>query len=450
MAERRGYSLAARLALVTSIWSACALSLTGVILTELFQRDAERSFDARIEADLVNLVRAASGRPGAPPSLPAEALGQLFREPFSGWAWQVRQGDAILAQSASLGPLIPGVMEPLRAPDGALGNFIAPGGIASRGKTRPILLTGGGATLSFAVAGPHAEIDGSLAEFSNLLLYSLAVFGAVMFVASLFLTRVLLAPVDLLTEAVRRLRAGDVAALDRRWPRELTPIAGELRGLSTHIERLIERSRNQTSDLAHALKTPLSIMRQSVEQSPDPKSGSLLAQLDRIGQSLDWHLTRRRLAGPRHGRVLVAPIVDDVNFAMQRLFQAKALALSSEVAPDAHFLGDEEDLQEILGNVVENACKWAKSWVSVSASVSDAQLTLRIEDDGPGIPDEVSHEVFRRGARLDEAAPGHGHGLAIVHDIVGAYSGAVEIGTSAAGGAAIRVTLPGAAVEAGV
>ncbi len=107
-------------------------------------------------------------------------------------------------------------------------------------------------------------------------------------------------------------------------------------------------------------------------------------------------------------------------------------------------------MQEILGNVVENACKWAHSWVSVSASVVDAKLTLRIEDDGPGIPEAVSHEVFRRGARLDEAAPGHGHGLAIVHDIVGAYGGVVEIGASGAGGAAIRVTLPGVVADAGV
>ena len=119
------YSLAARLALITAIWSALALLVTGVILTELFRADAEREFDIRIEADLVNLVRDAATRPAGEEALPVEPLGPLFREPFSGWAWQVRRGDGIVAQSGSLGPRIEGIMEPLMAPETGAATFTA-------------------------------------------------------------------------------------------------------------------------------------------------------------------------------------------------------------------------------------------------------------------------------------------------------------------------------------
>lgn len=435
-------SLAARLALVTAIWSACALLVTGGILTELFRRNAERTFDARIEADLVNLVRDASGTPGAEPALPEDALGSLFLEPFSGWAWQIRRGDQILAQSDSLGPEIAGVMEPLLAPEGAPGDFAAPGGIAARGASRPILLTGDDTVLTFAVAGPRSEIGGSLAAFSTQLLYSLAVFGAVMFVASLLLARMVLAPVGLLTEAVRRLRDGDASALNRELPRELVPVAAELRALSNHIDTLIERSRNQTSDLAHALKTPLSILRQGAARMWPGEAAEMLEQLEKIENSVDWHLTRRRLSGPRRDRVQVAGVAEGVIFAMQRLFAGRDLALNASIPGSLHFLGDEEDLHEILGNLAENACKWARSRVLIEGSAEGRMLRLSVEDDGPGIPAGLGEEIFRRGARLDEAAPGHGHGLAIVRDIVQSYGGEISAGRAGFGGAAIRMSLP--------
>ncbi len=443
MVERRPYSLAARLALITAVWSAVALMVTGLILAGLFRSDAERAFDARIEADLVNLVRDAAGRPAGQPALPVEPLGPRFREPFSGWAWQVRRGDEIVAQSGSLGPMIAGVIEPLLAPGTAPADFIAPGGIVSRGAARPIRLGGASEALIFAVARPRAEIDGSLSYFSTLMLYSLAVFGVVMFAASLLLTRIMLAPVTRLEEAVRRLRDGETTPLERRWPHEIMPVIGELKDLNAHIDRLIERSRTQASDLAHALKTPLTIMRQAAERAPAGVAEPLIAQLDRIERSLDWHLTRRRLAGPHYGRVNVRDVTDDVLFAMSRLFDGRGLDLKSRVETNVHFIGDEEDLHEMLGNLIENACKWATGSVTVTGAVCAGELQIRIDDDGPGIPDQVAEAVFRRGARLDETAPGHGHGLAIVRDITGLYGGAVDIAASATGGASVRLTLPG-------
>jgi signal transduction histidine kinase len=240
------------------------------------------------------------------------------------------------------------------------------------------------------------------------------------------------------------MRDGETTPLDHNWPREILPVTSELKDLNAHIDRLIERSRNQTSDLAHGLKTPLSIMRQAAEQAPAEVAERLTEQLSRIERSLDWHLTRRRLAGRHYGRVNVHEVAEDVLFAMSRLFDGRGLELNSKIETDAYFVGDVEDLHEILGNLVENAFKWAKGSVAVVASVSGATLIIRVDDDGPGIPDQVAEAVFRRGERLDETTPGHGHGLAIVRDITGLYGGAVAIGASDMGGASIRLTLPGA------
>jgi signal transduction histidine kinase len=124
------------------------------------------------------------------------------------------------------------------------------------------------------------------------------------------------------------------------------------------------------------------------------------------------------------------------------------IELRSLIESDSVFVGDEEDLHEMLGNLLENACKWAKAAVTISAAVSDDCLRIEVSDDGPGIPEAVSRAVFRRGARFDETAPGHGHGLAIVHDIAALYGGAVVAGVSSLGGASIRLTLPGAIAPA--
>jgi signal transduction histidine kinase len=223
-----------------------------------------------------------------------------------------------------------------------------------------------------------------------------------------------------------------------------------LKNLSAHIDRLIKRSRNQTSDLAHALKTPLSIMRQTAEPASPEVASSLIAQLDRIERSLDWHLTRRRLSGPRYGRVNVHDVAEDILFAMSRLFDGRGLDLKPRVEKDANFLGDEEDLHEMLGNLIENACKWAAGSVIVTGSIGDNELHIQVDDDGPGIPDQIADTVFLRGTRLDESAPGHGHGLAIVRDIAELYNGSVEIGTAATGGTSIRLSLPGAVSKAPV
>jgi signal transduction histidine kinase len=450
MTERRGYSLSARLALITAIWSAIALLVIGLILVELFRDHIEKDFDDRVAEDLVNLVRGTvafqRGQVGSFPRLG----NPVYDKPFSGWVWQVRRGDSIIQQSQSLGPLVAGIAEKLRVPgQGAEPtDFMAPGDILSRGLSRQIVLGEAEPNLTFSVAGPRSDIDDDLAYFSQLLIYSLAIFAVLLFVTSLLLTRILLTPVTRLKAAVREMRDGNSGALDQRWPTELVPVVDELNGLNVHIAQSLDRSRNATSDLAHSLKTPLSIIRQAAEIADAATARPIVEQVDKISQSVDWHLTYRRASGSRRGRVHVEPVVNDVAFALSRLFADRRIEINVTVDPAAHFLGDPEDLHEMLGNVAENACKWARSSVAIVGSISGGQLTLRIDDDGDGFPDLVREEVFRRGVRLDETTPGHGHGLAIVSNIATLYGGKIEVCDREGGGGCVCLTLAGISAQA--
>ena len=439
---RRSYSLSARLALITAIWSAIVLLATCLILAGLFRQHAEDSFDAELRAKLIHLIgtMTANGPEKLHHTMPAEQT--LFDQPLSGWVWQIRRGDTIIAQSGSLGPPVEGVMEPLNAPDGHLADFVAPDGTPSRGLSRAVLLGDGSAPLTFALAGPRTSIDGNPLGFSTIVFVTLGLFGAAMFLGNLSLSRIALAPLDALKERVGEMRSGKQHAPERHWPREMLPVVDELEDLNAHVDAMIEQYRNEASDLAHALKTPLAIIGQIAEATSTHQSGQLTEQIRKITRTIDWHLTRRRLSVRRRVRVDVSEVAEDVRFAMSRLFKSRRVGIELDVDPGAHFVGSEEDLHEMLGNLVDNACKWAQCNVRIGCAVRDGALCLRVADDGPGIPESAKTEVLMRGARMDDASPGHGMGLAIVRDTVRHYGGTIAVRVSELGGACIELTFP--------
>ncbi len=434
-------SLRARLLLVAVIWCGLAISLTAVVLIGLFRDHLLREADAEISDQVVELVALTRLDRAGAVRLTGSLSGARFDRPFSGWAWQIRRGEAVLAQSASLGPLSPGAPV-LTAPAGAVGLFADDRGRRLRGLARAVAPRFHTERLVFAVARPQDEIDAAVEQFRLSVLIALGLLGAGLVATAVAALWIGLRPLRDLRARIATMRAGRVPP-PRPWPREIAPIAAELEELRRHTERVVERGRGLAADLAHAIKTPLSVIRQQAEDLPADHSTALRRQADRIGLSLDRHLGRASAGQAAYGSVDVATCVEDLARALARARPDRTLLLEREIQPGLVFRGDEADLFEILGNPLDNAWNWAEARLRISARDTGEALCIEIEDDGPGIPDDERAAIIERGRRLDEAKPGQGLGLAILRDLTELYGGELRLGQSRLGGLSVAIRLPG-------
>lgn len=440
-AAKRPLSMRAQLSLASALWSVAALAVTGFVLLQLFRGHIENEVDEDLHEHLVQLAALIEIDATGGASVPNGPLWPTYKRPFSGWVWQVRDGDMVVAQSASLGPLIRGASEHLLAPVSGVEDFTGPGGVPSRGFAREVRPEGAN-LLIIAIAGPQAHIDRSLAEFSRAMIIAFGLL-AIGFVATSYLTTVIaLRPLNALRGKVADMRRGE-GRPDAPWPSEIAPVAQELDGLQTHVNRLVDRARGDAADLAHAVKTPLAVLAQLADQTAESQGKEMRAQVERINDYLDRRLSQTRTAGRAVGEVEVKKCVEDIHFALGRDCEAKALSVTLNIAPGAQFHGDEADLYELVGNLMDNSVKWAAKRVEIVADAADGALVLRFRDDGPGVPIGQRNLIFARGARLDMAAPGQGLGLTIARDIAEAYGGGLSIADSPQGGAEFTVTIPG-------
>ncbi len=242
---------------------------------------------------------------------------------------------------------------------------------------------------------------------------------------------------------VRKGRAERVAG---RYPAELEPLAQELNALVAHNQEVVDRQRTHVGNLAHALKTPLSVMLTEAACAPGPLADLVTRQAETMRTQVDHHLRRARTAARAQGsrdRTSVAPTLEELARTLERIFEDKRVMIDWTAEDDLGFQGERQDLLEIAGNVMENACKWCRRGVFASAEpLSEDRLLLVVEDDGPGLPSDRRGEVLKRGARLDESAPGSGLGLSIVDELVRAYAGRIELGQSGRGGLKVSIELP--------
>ncbi|MEO0818881.1 MAG: HAMP domain-containing sensor histidine kinase [Pseudomonadota bacterium] len=440
---RRPASLFVRLLVVSSLWCLLALSVTAIVLVGLFRDHLGREADMELRDDLVELVaRTRLDREGRV-QLGGGLSGARFERPFSGWAWQVRRQDTVLAQSASLGPLQPGAEAALAAPAGEVGLFEDALGQRLRGLSRAVAPRFQSERLVFAVARPQDEIDRAVSQFTWNVVIALGVLGIGLVATAVAALWIGLRPLRLLRIQIARMREGETPPAIA-WPREIAPIARELDALRVHTERLVERARGLAADLAHAIKTPLSVIRQQADGLAPEDSATLRRQADRIGLSLERYLGTSGAGRTRYGWVDIATCVADLTFALAKTRAEGALRIDQRIPPGARFRGDEADLYEMLGNPLDNAGKWARSAVCVRVEAAGEDLRIIVEDDGPGIPAADREAILQRGRRLDRAMPGHGLGLAILRDLVALYGGIVRLEDSALGGLAVVIVLPNA------
>ncbi len=314
---------------------------------------------------------------------------------------------------------------------------------------------GNSAELVFSVAEDLAGQDARLRHFRRQLL---AWFGglAILLLAVLGgLLRRVSRPVRRLEQEIAEVDSGQRAQLGDGYPRELAGVARSLNALLASEQRRIRRYRDTLGNLAHSLKTPLTVIRTALVGDGRQRSG-VDREIDRMTQIVDRQLQRAAMSGGAtlgQAAVPVAPVIAELRAAMRKVHARKDLVIEAEVSASAGFVGDRGDLLELLGNLLDNACKWCRGTVRVQARLDPVLpparcLTIRVEDDGPGIAPDNRRRVLDRGVRADERSPGHGLGLAMVVDTVALYGGELLISDSPSlHGACLDIALPGRVLE---
>src|SRR4051812_49356700 len=459
----RGSSLATRLFLSATAWVVVILLLTGIVLSSVYRDATERAFDRRLNLYLRTIV-AEVATPDATPDQ-FQSLGEpLFELPLSGWYWQVVRTDSEKAEprvSRSLwDKKLPKLEEhgaELTAAGVRLGYVDGPEGQNLRMVERPVDLGADGKFL-VSVAGDGSEIFDETRSFDFYLGGTFTALGIVLVLTTIFQVRFGLAPLKRISESIADIRSGRAERLEGDFPVEIAPLARETNALIDANREIVERARTHVGNLAHAIKTPLSvIVNEAAAHRADPFAAKVLEQADVMRDQVARHLERARIAARLTiiGTVTeVAPVIEALRRTMEKIHRDRGIVIEVEADISAKFRGERQDIEEMVGNLVDNACKWAESRVFIEALVERAGAaargaeggsTLRIivDDDGRGLSPDERATVSRRGARLDESKPGSGLGLSIVIGLAALYGGSLTLGTAPIGGLRAELVLPG-------
>jgi len=449
-------SLAVRLIAAASLWSAVALVVAGLILTSLYRQTVEQAFDERLGVYLTTLIGNLTTQDPTALTDPGNLGEQRFELLYSGWYWQVRRagGGPVLLASNSLfsDTLDMGEATDTSTADGVTtGSLVGPDGQSLRAVTRTIIFDPQ-TSFDVLVAGDAGQMREQIAAFRTSVILTLSVFGVGLVIATMIQIRWGLRPLDRVRLGLAQLRSGKETRFEGEFPREIEPLAKELNALLDSNQQIIERARTQVGNLAHALKTPLSVITNEARATPGAFAQKVTEQAALMRSQVNHYLDRARIAARSNviGAVAeVEPVIARLVRAMTRIHEDRGLTLSADTPADLRFKGEQQDLEEIVGNLLDNACKWAKSRVSVSATCDrppsenqEGRFTIRIDDDGPGLSAEERAEATRRGRRLDETKPGSGLGLSIVTDLVGLYDGSFRLDRSPDGGLRAEIELP--------
>lgn len=447
LARFAGQSIAVRLAASAVFLSFVILLVAGLTLSTLYREATEYAFDQRLLVyanDLASDLLA----PGDPEQREIGPLGDpWFDLPLSGWYWQVGRPNARPQDLRSSKSLFGGVLPSLSAPDenrsfGEIrrGYGQAPDERTLRLVERDIDLGEDGRFI-VRVAGPADEIDAAMEEFIWALTATFAFLGLLLGLTTLLQIRFGLQPLVRLRAAVGAIRQGEAERVEGEYPRDVAPLARELNLLLDTNREILERARTQVGNLAHALKTPLSVIQNEMTNAPEEVERKVREQAAVMRDQIDYYLKRARaaaLAGTLGAVTEVEPALAGLLRTFEKIYREKGLRLESTVAPGARFRGERQDLEEMVGNLLDNACKWAASQVSVKVDVirpdDRPRLCIRVEDDGPGLPEEARTAMLKRGHRLDETKPGSGLGLSIVADLAALYQGGLRLEEAEGGG----------------
>ncbi|MEX2167558.1 MAG: ATP-binding protein [Methyloceanibacter sp.] len=461
----RPSSLAFRLFASAAAWTLVVIPAAAILLSSLYRQAVERNFDARLNVYLTSLVASSTAdEPGSPqrgeatsPKEPASLGEPIFTIPFSGWYWQIKPlhgatrptfvSDSLLDQQLTL-PSQSGI-----SPDQSLTRrSYAPGpdGQTLRIVEREIRPGGPQSTpYSYTVAGDSGEIGRDLAEFTTMLIAALALLGFGLVMATFFQVRFGLSPLRAIRRDLAAIRSGEAEKLEGELPDEIKPLQQELNALIQSNREIVDRARMHVGNLAHALKTPLSVIRNEAQTHQGPLSDKVVEQAEIMRTQITHHLDRARVAARSSvigDTTEVESVLQALKRTLDRIYDERGIELEVEASPELKFQGEKQDLEEMVGNLLDNACKWARTSVRVSTErvSGKPRFTVIVDDDGPGLTEEERAKVMKRGQRLDESKPGSGLGLSIVADLAHLYKGRFVLEPSPEGGLRARLELPAA------
>lgn len=451
-------SLRVRLLGATLVTLALALAGAHWWLGDLFREHVLRQFDAALTQHLDQLTaRLDFDADGQPVIDPRGLSDPRWDKPYSGLYWQIDrisadgQARSGILRSRSLWDTQLGLVTD-DIGDGGLHTHDGPGprGEPLRIAERSLSVAGQApGRWRLIVAAATSDLQQAVNRFNGLLAASLAGLGLLLALAALAQVAVGLAPLKAMQAALQRVREGRAQRLEGRFPTEVQALIDDFNGVLDRNAEVVDRARTQAGNLAHALKTPLAIIGNAASQTGQGELGALVAeQVDAAQRQIQWHLSRARAAATRHlpgQRTELQPVLAELLRVMVRLHADRALDIrAADVPADAAFAGEAQDLREMLGNLLDNACTSARGTVRVRAEREGAWLRILVDDDGPGIDPSQRAAVLQRGVRLDEARPGSGLGLAIVVDLARLYGGHLTLDTSDAGGLGVCLSLPAA------
>ena len=457
----RRSSLATRLFLSATAWVVVILLITGVILSSVYRDATERAFDRRLNLYLRTLV-AEVATPDEPPDRQFQSLGEpLFELPLSGWYWQIIRTDSEKEDARASRSLwdkkLPKLEDhgaEMSAAGIRLGYIEGPEGQTLRMVERPVDLGADGKFL-VDVAGDASEIFDETRSFDYYLGGTFVALSIVLVLTTIFQVRFGLAPLKRISDAIADIRSGRAERLEGEFPVEIAPLARETNALIDANREIVERARTHVGNLAHAIKTPLSvIVNEATARSADLFATKVLEQAAVMRDQVAHHLERARIAARLTiiGTITeVGPVVDALRRTMEKIHRDRGVAIEVCLGSQAKFRGERQDLEEMVGNLVDNACKWAASRVFIEVLAEEpaepgatSMLRIIVDDDGRGLSAEERAQVSRRGQRLDESKPGSGLGLSIVVDLAALYGGSLTLGRAPIGGLRAELLLPAA------
>jgi signal transduction histidine kinase len=454
-------SLALRLFFSATTWTVLILVITGIVLSSIYRAAVERAFDRRLGVYLRTLVADVATPEENGGKFPQSIGEPLFELPLSGWYWQVTRLDAPTPDVRSSRSLWDGTLPHLADLGASSAAGAARQGYAEGPEGQPLRIIertidlGEEGRYLVAVAGDAAEIDDETHSFDGALVITFGVLAIVLLLITTFQVRFGLAPLKRISEGLAAIRSGAAERLEGAFPVEIAPLARETNALLDANREIVTRARTHVGNLAHALKTPISVMlNEATTHRGDPLASKVQEQTEIMRDQVTRHLERARLAA----RVAVIGTVTDARTVvtalartMEKIHDHRGIAIDIDAPEGARFRGEQQDLEEMVGNLVDNACKWAQSRVAVEVLLekpdpADDRRIVRIlvDDDGPGLSPQEREQVARRGRRLDETKPGSGLGLSIVLELASLYGGSLTLGTAPIGGLRADLVLPGA------